>query len=665
MEAENYDVGGEGVAYHDTDPANNGGAYRNDGVDVEACSEGGYDVGWTAAGEYLKYGVNVATAGTYTVGFRVASITSGNTFHLENSTGTNLSGTVTCPNTGGWQAWQTVNATVTLPAGTQTLKLVEDTGGYNINFLTFTAAGGATVNTLFTTGFESGDPLPTWNSSPDTDYFPGATNVSGFSSSVGPECAVRGNGDWGPINAHTGSQMLMVAGTANGGSSTFCYYKVFDLSSNPVTIQSNSTLSYWINPVDINGDGSDDNGRYIAVDFHCTDGTTLRDSGIKDSSGNGLHPNAGHGGSIPLNTWTQISASLGSLAGKKVDRIWVGFDRPGATGQYRAYIDDLTIDPPTGQTTVATPTFSPAGGTYTGTQSVSLSSSTSGATLYYTTDGTAPTTASTKYTGAITVSSSKTIKAIAVKSGSTNSGVASAAYTINAAPSVPAAPASLAATAGNAQVSLTWAASSGAFSYSLFRGTAAGGEAATAVKTGITGTSYTDSGLTNGATYFYKLKAVNSAGTSSYSNEASAKPVAPAATVTVDDATVGTGVNQFSYVGSGWQAQTGYTGYGYYNNSEHYSNHTGDYFTVKFTGTKIAFYAGKNNGNGIAGVSIDGGTEVQADTYANVSDQGNVLVYTSAVLASGSHMLKVRVTGSKNASSSGTYISPDRVVITP
>ena len=77
-----------------------------------------------------------------------------------------------------------------------------------------------------------------------------------------------------------------------------------------------------------------------------------------------------------------------------------------------------------------TPTFSPAAGTYTTAQSVTISDGSSGAAIYYTTNGTTPTTSSTKYTGAISVSASETIEAIAVASGSTNSAVATAAYTI-------------------------------------------------------------------------------------------------------------------------------------------------------------------------------------------------------------------------------------------
>jgi len=79
----------------------------------------------------------------------------------------------------------------------------------------------------------------------------------------------------------------------------------------------------------------------------------------------------------------------------------------------------------------ATPAFSVAGGTYTSTQSVTISDSTPGVIIYYTTNETTPTTASTKYTGAIIVGSTETIEAIAVAPGYSNSGVATAAYTIN------------------------------------------------------------------------------------------------------------------------------------------------------------------------------------------------------------------------------------------
>ena len=81
-------------------------------------------------------------------------------------------------------------------------------------------------------------------------------------------------------------------------------------------------------------------------------------------------------------------------------------------------------------TTVSTPYFSPAGGTYTTEQTVTISCATSGATIYYTTNGSKPSTSSTMYNGAITISETTTLKAIAIKDG-TESSVAEATYTIN------------------------------------------------------------------------------------------------------------------------------------------------------------------------------------------------------------------------------------------
>ena len=80
--------------------------------------------------------------------------------------------------------------------------------------------------------------------------------------------------------------------------------------------------------------------------------------------------------------------------------------------------------------TCETPTFSPAAGTYTEAQSVSISTATDGATIYYTTDGTAPTTSSTVFSSAINVATTTTIKAMAVKDGMNNSSVATATYSI-------------------------------------------------------------------------------------------------------------------------------------------------------------------------------------------------------------------------------------------
>src|SRR3569833_3953326 len=86
----------------------------------------------------MHYTVNISTAGAYTVTFRVANgATANGTFHLQNSSGTNLSGTVTVAPTGGWQTWVNATATVTLPAGQQVLTIAQDSANININYASF------------------------------------------------------------------------------------------------------------------------------------------------------------------------------------------------------------------------------------------------------------------------------------------------------------------------------------------------------------------------------------------------------------------------------------------------------------------------------------------------------------------------------------------------
>jgi hypothetical protein len=131
IEAENYDLGGEGIAYHDTTTGNSTGAYRSDDVDIRVTtdSSGGYNVKSVRASEWLAYTVSIGTGGTYTLDVRVASSGTGGTIHFTVD-GTNVTGSIALPDTGGWNTWQTVTKTgVVLPAGTHVLKLIVDANG--------------------------------------------------------------------------------------------------------------------------------------------------------------------------------------------------------------------------------------------------------------------------------------------------------------------------------------------------------------------------------------------------------------------------------------------------------------------------------------------------------------------------------------------------------
>jgi endoglucanase len=111
------------------------------GVQTQTTTDagGGLNVGWIDQGDWMDYMVNVSSAGSYTVQFRVAAQAAGGTLQLKNASGTVLA-TVAIPNTGGYQSWRTLGATVSLPAGTQTLQVYSSTAAtWNLNWMQFTS----------------------------------------------------------------------------------------------------------------------------------------------------------------------------------------------------------------------------------------------------------------------------------------------------------------------------------------------------------------------------------------------------------------------------------------------------------------------------------------------------------------------------------------------
>jgi hypothetical protein len=156
--------------------------------------------------------------------------------------------------------------------------------------------------------------------------------------------------------------------------------------------------------------------------------------------------------------------------------------------------------------TVATPTITPNGGTYTGSVSVTLQTSTPGASIYYTTDGTVPIAGHAGiYTGPVTLTSSSVVKATAFKTGYNASSEASATFTI-----VP----------QSSQLNLTWQDNStNEDGFQIERKIGAGGSYAQIASVGVNINSYLNTGLVSGTTYCYRVRAVNSSTTSSYSND--------------------------------------------------------------------------------------------------------------------------------------------------
>ncbi len=137
IEAENYDEGGPVVAYVDSDPTNNGGAYRpTEGVDLEATTDvgGGFNLGWVAPGEWVEYTTVVLATGTFDLRARVASASGGGTFRLEVD-GIDRTGAITVPATGGWQDWVDVDFTADLTSGVHVIRFVPLSGEFNLNWI--------------------------------------------------------------------------------------------------------------------------------------------------------------------------------------------------------------------------------------------------------------------------------------------------------------------------------------------------------------------------------------------------------------------------------------------------------------------------------------------------------------------------------------------------
>jgi hypothetical protein len=169
FEAENFDLGGEGLAYHDNTKGNQGGQYRlSEDVDIIVSTDslgGGYVVNNFETGEWLAYTVNVAASAQYDIALRVTSGLSNSAFHIEID-GVNVTGSVLVPNTGGWSTFQWVTKLgVPLSAGKHLLKIVADQQYFNLNSIqvlaTFSSSplppGSAKL--LFSSGFEGATAL--------------------------------------------------------------------------------------------------------------------------------------------------------------------------------------------------------------------------------------------------------------------------------------------------------------------------------------------------------------------------------------------------------------------------------------------------------------------------------------------------------------------------
>lgn len=275
IQAEDYDTGGEGVAYHDTDASNNGNQYRSGGVDIEGCSDtgGGYNVGWAAAGEWIEYTVNIATPGTYKFDTRYAAF-GGGTYHLELD-GVNKTGTITNANTGGWQNWQTLSRfNIALNAGVHVLRVVMDGnggGGYvaNFNYFQFTLLVSNSPPSVMMTNpangamFSAGENIPLKATASDADGSVSKVEFFNDGNFIGSDTTSPFSVTWSNVSA--GIYALTARATDNIGLNTM---------SSPVNISViNGEAPYYGVPQTIPGiiQAEDFDGGGEGVAYHDSD----------------------------------------------------------------------------------------------------------------------------------------------------------------------------------------------------------------------------------------------------------------------------------------------------------------------------------------------------------------------------------------------------------
>jgi aryl-phospho-beta-D-glucosidase BglC (GH1 family) len=148
VNATDYDQGKMTYAYNDIDFENTGNSgtwnsgwkYRNDGVDIEVCSDftsNGFNVGFIETGEWLKYTINVLESGIYQINISVSAPASGGKILLSLN-GQSITSVLDIPVTGGWQSWQYLTVdSIYLPAGIHNLQTRFFIGNYNFSYMDF------------------------------------------------------------------------------------------------------------------------------------------------------------------------------------------------------------------------------------------------------------------------------------------------------------------------------------------------------------------------------------------------------------------------------------------------------------------------------------------------------------------------------------------------
>jgi len=475
IQAENYDTGGESVAYYNTTVGNPGGVYRSDDVGIEPTSDtgGGYDVNSLNTGEWLEYTVNLPyPTANYTISLRVAAPAAGGQLRVRLNGA--VVGTVNIPNTGGSQSWQTV----TLPAvslaggiGSQALRLEVLTNGFSINWIGLST------------------PIPTVPAAP-TGLTAGTGNAAvylSWNASTGATAynVKRSLVSGGPYTTIASPTANSYVDTAVSTCSSY-YYVVSatnSLGESPNSSESAVTLGAF--ELAVNSGGSAAN-QFIA-DAYYSGGTAASTTAAIDTSAvtspapQAVYQTERYGNFTY--TFTNLTQGVNYLVRLHFAEIyWT------ATNDriFNVFINGNEV--------------------LTNFDVFAVSGAEDKANIQ-------------QFMVAPNTTNAIVIQYVTIKDNAKSSGIE-----ILLPP--PAAPVGLTATASNSLVALSWNTVSGATSYNVKRSVVSGGPY-TLLSSGLTVTNYTDSVVTNGTTYYYVVLAVNNGCDSTNSIQVSATPNQP------------------------------------------------------------------------------------------------------------------------------------------
>ncbi len=416
-----YDVGNQGVAYSDTDYKNEGSGYynsgwvfRNDGVDITTTTEGcGYKIAWINSGEWTRYTVDVPVGGTYNVLLRTATPNRNTKLQLKLD-GVNLGSQVAIPKGTGYENWRTsVVSGVTIPAGQHVIEANYVVGGFDFAGMTFVLTSIPTAA------------APTF--SPNGGTYTSSVSVTLSSSTAGATIYYTTDGSQpttGSASVPSGSSIVLnqpyansirafaaASGYQNSAVATSAAFSVVPAPLPPAAAPTFSPNGgTYTDTVSVTLSSSTED----ATIYYTTDGSQPTTGSVSVASGSAI---------VLSYPYASTIKALAAASGYQNSAVSIS-----------ALFNVVSSMPE-----AAAPTFSPNGGTYTSSVSVTLSSSTAGATIYYTTDGSQPTTGSASVPSGSSIVLNQpyanSIRAMATASGFQNSAIAtSAAFSVVAVP---------------------------------------------------------------------------------------------------------------------------------------------------------------------------------------------------------------------------------------